>query len=150
MLHLNGIKKSYCVEKIILFYRFLSQRHNLVNLFLDIFMITQEFKSDKKFFDDLNFPYGIDRSGDFTRQQADILLNCGCTLQALEAGTLAPVTATQKEFVLMIEGQKAPESEIEKVWAKYKTVIGSKGRILGLNSGPDKTSHAEPYVEDLE
>lgn len=113
-------------------------------------MSTQDFHSDKKFFDDVNFPYGIERSGDFTRQQSEILLNCGRTLQGLEAGTLDPVTVAQKEFVLMVEGQKAPQSEIEKTWAKYKTVIGSKGRILGLNSGPDTTSHAESYVEDLE
>lgn len=115
-------------------------------------MDTQAFKSDKKFFDDVNFPYGIERSGDFTRQQAEVLLTCGRTLEALENGRLAPISQEQKDFVLVIEGKKAPESDVEKVWARYKTVIGSKGRILGLNSGPvtSTSESSESLEEDLE
>lgn len=108
-------------------------------------MDTLDFQSDKKFFDDVNFPYGIERSGDFTRQQADILLTCGRTLEALENGSRLPETQSQQDFVLVVEGKKPATTEVERVWAKYKTVVGGKGRILSLNSatGVDTTLEEE-------
>ena len=52
----------------------------------------KSFETSKKFFDDANFPRGFQRSGDFTRQQADILENMGDALKSLHEGTREAAT----------------------------------------------------------
>lgn len=86
----------------------------------------QSFSSDKKFFDSRNYPQGFQRSGDFTRIQAQLLESKGTALKALHEGTRAPVGAEEEHFVATCQGQAKAESDLEKVWAIYLAALRRK------------------------
>lgn len=90
------------------------------------------FKSKKRYFDDVNFPYGFKQSGDFTRLQAEILESCGATLYALEQNIQKPLGASQERFVSVCRGELPAETDIEKSWVKYREVLMSKGKLFNL------------------
>jgi len=79
----------------------------------------KSFVCEKKFFDDRNFPRGFQRSGDFTRTQAQILENLGVALKALHEGSRAPENEEEQHFVATCRGQEKPETDVEKAWAAY-------------------------------
>lgn len=84
------------------------------------------FKSTTRFYDDLNFPHGIDRSGIFTRSEVEILQGCGRILKALHEGRQPPIGFDQERFVRVCRGDDEPESSVEKAWIKYLTVISTR------------------------
>lgn len=84
------------------------------------------FKSSSRFYDDVNFPYGLDRAGIFTRTEVEILHGCGRTLKALYDGSQPPIGKDQERFVQVCSGQAEAESSVEKTWLKYIHAIGSK------------------------
>ena len=94
-------------------------------------METEGFTLNKGTFSDRkNFPYGFDRSGDFTSRQADVLLRFGVTLQALENNERLPETKTEKAFLEVCKGNRTPETFIETTWAKYRRLTDSKTKII--------------------
>ena len=56
-----------------------------------------EFASRKRFYDDTNFPHGFARSGDFTREQADVLERFGVRLCELGEGAEAQ-SESERQF----------------------------------------------------
>tara|TARA_B100000446_G_C10479348_1_gene315361 strand:- start:302 stop:595 length:294 start_codon:yes stop_codon:yes gene_type:complete len=81
------------------------------------------FYSERKFYGDGHFPYGIDRSGEFTREQANFLLNHGWAYQALAEGSRTPVTPEEEVFVAVCRGEKPPKTAHEKAWMLFCTKI---------------------------
>lgn len=86
----------------------------------------KSFTSDKKYFDDRNFPHGFQRSGDFTRAQAQILESKGVAMKALHEGSRVPQTPEEEQFVATCRGESAPKSDEEKVWAVYLNALRRK------------------------
>lgn len=86
----------------------------------------KSFQSQKKFFDDVNFPRGFQRSGDFTRAQATILETMGVAMKDLHEGRRAPVTDEEVRFVQVCQQQEAPVSEVERTWANYLKALARK------------------------
>ena len=86
----------------------------------------QSFTSDKKFFDDRNYPHGFQRSGDFTRVQAQLLESKGAAMKALHEGTRKPQTPEEERFVQTCQGAEKPVSDIEKTWAVYVNSLRRK------------------------
>lgn len=86
----------------------------------------ESFVADKKFFDTRNYPQGFQRSGDFTRIQAQLLEAKGNALKALHEGTRAPATKEEEDFVAVCMGNKAPSSDLEKTWAVYLNALKRK------------------------
>lgn len=84
------------------------------------------FKSATRFYDDINFPYGIDRSGLFTRTEVEILQGCGRILKALHEERQPPIGVDQERFVKVCKGEEEPTSSVEKAWIKYLTVISTR------------------------
>lgn len=83
-------------------------------------MSTSSFKSNRKFYDDKNYPRGMSRSGDFTLAEVNILENHGIALQDLAAGTRNPGTDEEERFVKVCAGELEAESKIERTWKKYQ------------------------------
>lgn len=88
------------------------------------------FKSEGFFYDDVNFPYGFDRSGVFNRTEAEILNTCGKTLKALADGTQPPMGEDQLRFVAVCKGEVEPVSTVEKAWIRYLEASSNKGRPM--------------------
>lgn len=87
---------------------------------------TKSFETSKKFFDDANFPRGFQRSGDFTRQQADILENMGDALKALHEGSRAPVTDEEVRFTEFCQQKLEPMNAVERAWQSYCKALSRK------------------------
>jgi len=92
------------------------------------------FVSDKKFYADKHFPYGISRSGEFNRQQAGLLEDHGQAYQALHSGDRSPVNDEEREFVAVCKGDKPAQTAHEIVWIRFcqKT---QKKTFIPLSSG---------------
>lgn len=93
------------------------------------------FVTDGWFHDDENFPYGFDRSGEFTCRQVELLTRRGRAYQALAAGTRQPLSETEKQFVSFCQGAKALETEDELTWERYLKAINRPNyyHSVGLN-----------------
>lgn len=91
---------------------------------------TSPFYSNRKFYGDKYFRYGINRSGEFTIQQAELLMNHGWAYQALADGTRKPDSKEEQRFVAVCEGRKPAKTDHEKVWVLYNAKISSQHRGL--------------------
>lgn len=86
----------------------------------------QSFYSNKKFYDNQNYPQGFQRSGDFTRAQAQLLESKGVALKALHEGSQTPTTAEEEQFVLFCQNQGEATTEVEKTWIQYLNALKRK------------------------
>ena len=59
-------------------------------------MLDKSLVSGKSFRDDKNFPHGFSRSGNFSRNESDLLTRAGAVANALANGTLEPTSNAQK------------------------------------------------------
>lgn len=89
------------------------------------------FDSNRKFFGDSHFPYGLDRSGEFTLEQARLLINHGWAYQALADGSRVPATPEEESFVRVCLGEQAPETVHEKVWMLFWSKISAPKATIG-------------------
>jgi len=72
-----------------------------------------------KFYDDIHFPRGFRRSGNFSIIEAELLTDIGKRLFILEQGLAAPQNQVEEKFVEMCKTQREGESRIERLWQKY-------------------------------
>ena len=107
---------------------------------------TTAFSSNRKFYGDDHFPYGLDRSGRFTRQQVDLLLDHGWAYKALAEGDQTPVTPEERAFVAVCQGEKDAKTDHEKVWQWYCTKVSGQKASVGSPLMGSK-SRAEVYHE---
>ena len=64
------------------------------------------FLSNKKFYGEEHYPYGISRSGDFNNEQSTLLQNHGIAYQELHSGARAPINEEEQAFVIVCEGNR--------------------------------------------
>lgn len=95
--------------------------------------MAESFSVTRRFFDDKNYPRGFSRHGDYTIRESQILEQFGQACIALESGERKPATAEEKHFVAVLKGEKAPETNLEKVWIKYRTLTTKTKRIYTLS-----------------
>ncbi|MHA7878727.1 MAG: MaoP family protein [Saccharospirillum sp.] len=86
------------------------------------------FTQGKPFTDNRNYPYGIERSGDYSIREAQTLRRLGETFRRLETGDLQPTNEVETQFVKMIKGEKEASSDCEKLWLKYRANVEGKSR----------------------
>lgn len=86
------------------------------------------FRQFKAFVDNHNYPYGLERSGDYSIREAELLRRLGETFRRLEVGDLAPANEVEDQFVKMIQGRKEASSDCEKLWLKYRAKVEGKSR----------------------
>lgn len=81
---------------------------------------TLEFTSSDMFYDDLHFPHGFKKCGNFSIAEAELLTTIGKRLLLLEQGSIKPENAVEVQFVAMCQSRHEPQTKIEKLWHKYK------------------------------
>lgn len=98
-------------------------------------MTAMGFRScSKRFLDNQNYPRGFRKCGDYSIAEADILTTLGTVLVGLSKGELAPETEEEKRFLLVLKGDKLPESKVEKTWLKYCKLTNSPRRFYTVFS----------------
>lgn len=95
--------------------------------------MAESFSVTRRFFDDKNYPRGFSRHGDYTIRESQTLEQFGQACLALETGEREPVTAEEKQFVAVVNGVQVPETFLEKVWIKYRTLTSKTKRIYTLS-----------------
>lgn len=82
----------------------------------------------KAFTDNRNYPYGLERSGDYSIREAQLLHRLGETFRRLEVGEHKPVNEVEEQFIKMIKGEKEATTDCEKLWLKYRANVEGKSR----------------------
>tara|TARA_Y100000034_G_scaffold131261_1_gene191628 strand:- start:1074 stop:1451 length:378 start_codon:yes stop_codon:yes gene_type:complete len=108
----------------------------------------KSFETSKKFFDDANFPRGFQRSGDFTRQQADILENMGDALKSLHEGTREAATDEEVRFVDFCQQKLEPINAVEREWAAYCKALARKQIYFTASSSASEADYENTETDD--
>ncbi len=104
------------------------------------------FAADRIFHGQDYFPYGLDRSGEFTRQQAQLLMDHGNAYQALDVGDRLPVTAEEEQFVIVCQGLREPQTEHEKAWMVFRAKI-QRPKVCVSSPLARGSSDSDTYVD---
>lgn len=78
------------------------------------------FISTEYFYDDVHFPRGFKRTGDFSIAEAELLTEIGKRLLMLEQGLCKPETEVEEQFVRMCDEHTEGQTKVELLWKKYK------------------------------
>lgn len=113
-------------------------------------MSHSSFVSGKKFFDTANFPHGFQRSGAFSMKEADVLTQTGALIMQIMNGKVQPADADQQAMLNVINGEKAPETLVEKTWMKYLHVVRHPRRMINLGATMGDGGSEESFSEDFE
>jgi uncharacterized protein YifE (UPF0438 family) len=112
---------------------------------------SQDFsQKGRKFWGTDHFPYGFARSGEFSRDQVQLLENHGYAYQALAAGERAPQTPAEEEFVKFCQGQKLAESRHEKAWARFVQKSTQNVLFVSLGASSNDDDGGSTVSFDLE
>lgn len=79
-----------------------------------------------QFYDDVNFPHGFGKSGDFNIAESKLLTSIGKRLFALEQGLCKPENQIEEQFVQMYKSQLEGQTKVELLWQKYKKLTQHK------------------------
>jgi len=79
----------------------------------------KSFQASREFLGLEHFPYGIDRSGQFTRNIAQLLMENGYAYEALDNGSRLPATTEEKLFVAFCRGEREAQSIHEIAWQQF-------------------------------
>ena len=114
-------------------------------------MLDQSLVSGKSFRDDKNFPHGFSRSGNFSRNESDLLTRAGAVATAIANGSLEPSSKAQKQLLAVCRGECDPQTEFERVWLKYIDAVGSKRFIFSFASSGNLASNegGRMYANDF-
>ena len=101
-------------------------------------------KGQSIFFDDINFPYGISRSGHFNRKESEDLAVYGRTFEALQSGKIAPENEDEIKFVKAISANQESSDYYVKLWKKYINIIEKSRIYYGFSTSSEKLTDAVP------
>lgn len=112
-------------------------------------MNTQIRKGSKSFFDDVNFPRGFSRSGEFTVLESNLLHDFGYTLQLLSNGSLMPDNAEEVRFADVCTGRAIAQTFAEKTWMKYISLSSPRKyeNVYGMGRPQNNFESGEYYLE---
>lgn len=108
------------------------------------------FQTSRKFYDDINYPRGINRSGDFSIKEVVLLENHGVAFLELSAGKRKPENDVEIQFVQVCQEGLSPSTLEEKTWIKYQNKILTPKQFHTLfgRSKIEETGDTEP--EDID
>jgi len=107
---------------------------------------SDSFYSPKKFFARERFPYGLARSGDFTREQATLLESHGFAYEGIHNGVLAPANEEESHFLSVCRGETEALTAHEKAWMRYcqktqkRAAVSAFGSSRAFGSNTDNTN----------
>lgn len=114
---------------------------------------TVSFVSNKRFYDDVNFPQGFKRCGDFTNKEAELLEQHGQALKNLFEGIQLPCSPDEDQFLKVTQGLLLPTTPIELLWFKYTRLAKGKPfyAVVGTihNQGQSAKVEIEMDFDDI-
>lgn len=102
-------------NSLIVFVNFLGKNMSTTNISVE------SFQTSRKFYDDIHYPRGISRSGDYSLKEVSLLENHGVAFLELSNGKREPCNDVEIQFLKVCQGDILPTTAEEKTWVKYKT-----------------------------
>ncbi|MFT5758329.1 MAG: hypothetical protein ACI9LM_003068 [Alteromonadaceae bacterium] len=84
------------------------------------------FIASESFYDDVHFPRGFRKSGDFNIAESELLTQVGKRLFMLEQDLCIPANQVEKQFVATCKSQFEGHTKVELLWQKYKCLTRYK------------------------
>ena len=115
--------------------------------------LQESFLTNRRFYDDKNYPRGINRSGDYSISEVQILEKHGVALLEIANGKREAVTDEEKQFKAVCDGERAAQTKIEKTWLKYQNKVLSPKQfhtLFGSRKVNDDGDNTSPDIEDIE
>ncbi|CAJ0993624.1 DUF413 domain-containing protein [Pantoea sp. Nvir] len=109
--------------------------------------MAKSFSTTNRFFDNKHYPRGFSRHGDFTIKEAQLLERYGFAFNELDSEKREPVTDEECLFLEVCRGLREPQTEAERVWAKYTARIKCPKRFHTLSGGKPQMDNFEDYSE---
>lgn len=94
--------------------------------------MSSDFISEKKFYDNKNYPHGFSRSGEFTVRESQVLGDYGTRLSRLANKEVEPQNEVEEHFVACVNKTSEAETFIEKTWFKYIKLTTEIKRVYVL------------------
>lgn len=111
----------------------------------------RSFSSNRKFFAAEYYPYGLARSGEFTREHADLLEKHGYAYQSLEEGSRSAANAEEERFLSVCRGEAEAETRHEIAWRRFcqktRTIKVLTSPALFLSSSLGYDEYTDDFVE---
>lgn len=93
----------------------------------------------KRYYDDIRFPYGFSKSGNFTISEAECLESKGAYFRALQEGKISELNQEDKRIISVFNGKTEAKTFEERTWLKY---LGTTTRKqVWLRDREKKQSH---------
>ena len=110
------------------------------------------FQTNRKFYDDINYPRGINRSGDYSIKEVYLLENHGIAFLDLSSGKREPENDTEAQFIKVCQGDILPSTLEEKTWVKYQNKILTPKQFHTLfgRSKIEETEDEDTVAEDID
>lgn len=105
-------------------------------------------RSATDWFDNAHYPYGFDRSGDYSIKEAEFLSGYGARLLSLTQGSSQPESDQEQQILAVIKGLQQPESFAEKTWMKYLRLTLARPCVTTVYRTPAEYSQATTYSAD--
>ncbi len=80
------------------------------------------------------YPYGLDRSGEFTRQQVELLKAHGYAYEGLARGDREASNAEEAAFVEVFRNGRPPQTHHEKLWQRFVEGSSRRNEIISTSS----------------
>ncbi len=98
------------------------------------------FETSTPFYDDVNFPRGFRRSGDFSIVEADALHAFGKSMLMLSRLERKPKTPQEERFLAVCQGDEVAENAAERAWVKYQAKLSEAESYVSFLSGSQAVS----------
>lgn len=82
-------------------------------------MRTRDYYLGRSFSDPVNYPYGIEKSGDYSVKECKILCSIGNLFAALRKEEVADPAIEDFRLLEVVAEQAEPENDLERVYLKY-------------------------------
>ncbi len=95
-------------------------------------MRSRDYFLSRTFHDPIHYPYGLEKSGDFSIRQCMLLSSHGALCKALMEGDVIDPSDSDLRLVEVANGAQSPETDLERVWLKYWTRTRKSARIPSM------------------
>ncbi len=94
------------------------------------------------------YPYGLDRSGEFTHQQVELLKAHGFAYEALASGGRSASTPEETAFVEVFRSGRPAQTSHEKLWLRFLERSNRRNEIVSLGGGAANANDAPAIDTD--
>gem|GEM_PF-3804731 len=111
-------------------------------------MNNREYYQGRSFRDPINYPYGIEKSGDYSIRESMLLGTHGALCMALMNGEVENPSKEDRRLIKVVYGKLPARTDVERIWLKYWNKTHSDIRIPSMIMASGHSVY-ESHVESI-